>query len=533
MNQAVRSLSISLESIELSTPAISSEEIATIQDANFNVPVIIDTYSLKLIETEASEVPRGLRHRVTGSTYTWAVYQTSSDPLPDIGLKGDIWIRTLRKPRVYFKSARNSWERWERCPSLGVAPNRPTLLSQLAVYHPWLRRRRLEFDGTKLEWGLPETPPPSYLERLDRQVTAHGWPKYSELSLDEVAARLSTGPPSPGRIVVGATSDPRHDPESRTPPPPPPVMQEAPSNRTVVIQPDGFTLARKSFPPPGAVVPTTGFKLFSAFAADASRAHATTAPSSNAFWGSQGSFPPPVIADAATKVIVKVEEEEAERAVLELIKRSRDETSSPPPIEPPLKRVKIEDDTSDSALAVVSTAEAEVPSSSGGTGPTSIFCKPAFTYEGFLASLPSPLTHQEHTLEELGVTSLSYLESFATAPPSLLSEMTAELQEHGFTFMEALILRNGLTSLRPPRRVFGEQPRLPESVEAFLDALEPSMAHHAPMFHELGIETTHLPILARFDAASYAEFEETLRVKGLSWADRFLIKVALRTRLPL
>lgn len=235
---------------------------------------------------------------------------------------------------------------------------------------------------------------------------------------------------------------------------------------------------------------------------------------------------------------VKVEEEESvleereERAVLELIKRSRDDTPSPPPIEQPLKRVKIEDSTSDSIPAILNTADS-APGSNGGSGPASIFCGPAYTYERFLASLPSPLTHQEDTLKELGVTSLAYLESFATAPTSLLSEMTAELQTHGFTFMEALILRDGLASLRPPRRVFGEQPQMPESVEAFLDALQPSMACHAPMFQELGIGTAHLPILARFDAALYAEFEETLRARGLSWADRFLIKVALKTRLPM
>lgn len=40
----------------------------------------------------------------------------------------------------------------------------------------------------------------------------------------------------------------------------------------------------------------------------------------------------------------------------------------------------------------------------------------------------------------------------------------------------------------------------------------------------------HLPILARLDAALYAEFEQTLRTKGLSWADCLLIKVGLATR---
>ncbi|KAH9897734.1 hypothetical protein C8Q73DRAFT_682395 [Cubamyces lactineus] len=532
MNQTVRSLSTSLESVEISTPAISPEEIATIRNANLNVPVIVDTYGLRLVETEASEVPRDVRHRLTGSIYTWAIYQASSDPPPDIGLKGDIWIRTVRKPRVYFKSARNDWERWERCPSINILPKQPTLLSQVAIYHPWLRRRRLEFDGTRLQWGIPETPWQSYLERLDRQVTALGWPKYSELSLDAVAAYLSTGPPSPGRMIVDATSDARHD-AGRTSPPLPQIIYETPRNRPVVIQPDGFTLARKSFPPPGAVVPTMEFPLFSAFAFDVARAWTSAESSVDAFKASQGSFPPPVTTSAASEATVKVEEEE-ERAVLELLKRSRDETPSPPLIEHPPKRVKVEDDTPDLALALTTAAEATSDASSKhGSSPTSVFGSSPQTIDEFLAGLSFSLTHREHTLKELGVTSLAYLESFAGAPPPLLSEMTAELQAQGFKFMEALILRNGLTSLRPPRRVFGEQRRSPVSVEAFLDALQPSMVHHATLFQELGIETAHLPILARLDAASYAEFEETLRARGLSWADRFLIKVALKTRLPL
>lgn len=148
----------------------------------------------------------------------------------------------------------------------------------------------------------------------------------------------------------------------------------------------------------------------------------------------------------------------------------------------------------------------------------------------FLEGLPLPLNHREQMVGGLGIGSMKYLRSFADAPPAVLSKLTAKLQEQGFTFMEALVLRDGLSPLRDHEAAVAVASTVPESVHAFLAAMRPSMTRHAPVFAALGIDVVHLPILARLDAAPYGEFEQALLSKGVPWTDAFLIEVALKTR---
>ncbi|KAI0652515.1 hypothetical protein C8Q79DRAFT_1005704 [Trametes meyenii] len=106
--------------------------------------------------------------------------------------------------------------------------------------------------------------------------------------------------------------------------------------------------------------------------------------------------------------------------------------------------------------------------------------------------------------------------------------MALKLQEQGFTFMEALILRNGLSTLHREENNAQQSSDKAESVNAFLAGLRPSMTGHMHTFEALGVDDVHLPILAQLDSLSYDEFDQALRSKEVPWADRFFIKVAFK-----
>lgn len=263
-------------------------------------------------------------------------------------------------------------------------------------------------------------------------------------------------------------------------------------------------------------------------------------------------------------MVVKTEEEE-ENAVFAQLQRTRESVSPFPPHQQPSIRVKAEPDDPNASLAHTSGLSVFAPPSgffgsaetpmSAPTSPSAFFGpaaralvsrtvfdpQSAFStvavtttrtdMSHFLGCLSLPLNHREQTLGALGIGSMKYLKSFADAPPAVLSKLTTKLQEQGFTFMEALVLRDGLSPLRD-QAAAAVAPTVPESVHAFLAGTRPSMTRHAPVFAALGIDVVHLPILARLEAAPYGEFEQALLAKGVSWADAFLIEVALKTRVP-
>ncbi|KAI0368874.1 hypothetical protein BV20DRAFT_968661 [Pilatotrama ljubarskyi] len=494
------------------------DEIATIKDAHLDVPVVVDTYEIILTDEErAMAVPPDLRQRVGGTRYTWAVYIANSVPDPRVGVKGDIWIDSRSaKKRIFYQGDRNAWDvaGWDLHDHRNANP-RPmsdkTSLKDVAIYHPWLQHRRLEFDGARLQWGIVDRRWSLYMGRLNKQVKAAGWPKYADIPLWRVAEHLCTAElPSVWRTVVPRSSQP----SAAQAPDDPPVPGPSPPVVLPVLRFDLFSSAKRAFPPPGITSPNSSFRL------------STSA------------------AQASTDVPVKTEEEE-EGIVLEQLKRVRDSASASPAPEQGSKRARV----GEPGTTPVSMSISPAPNSP--TSQPSLFFGPAAALrlpggatgrqspdvattdiDRFLRTLSPPLPHCEHALKDLGIASIAYLESFAAAPESLLSQFTAKLQEQGLKFMEALILRTGLGTLRPKERM-GERPSAsPNSVKAFLSALRPSMAQHAELFEELGVDTVHLPILAQLDAAPYAEFEQTLRSRGLSWADCFLIKVALKTRIP-
>ncbi|KAI0354619.1 hypothetical protein OH77DRAFT_1425688 [Trametes cingulata] len=519
-NQDIRRLSVSLGSMGVSKPTrgrLSPDEIATIKDAHFDVPVVVDTYEIVLTDEErAMAVPPDLRRRVGGTRYTWALYTADSVPDPRIGVKGDIWVdSTPASRRIYYQGDRNAWDicGWNSDSNSKANPQTvdKTSLKTLAIYHPWLQHRRLEFDGVGLKWGIVDRRWSLYMDRLNKQVKAAGWPKYAEIPLYRVATHLCTAaPPSPRRIVVPCAS--QTDAQVRSDPPDP-----GPSQPTIlpVLRFESFSWAKKAFPPPGLASPNSSFRFSQTSSA----------------------------AQAPIDVPMKTEEEE-ESVVLEQLKRARDSASASPAPEQGLKRAKVDEPrTTPLAMSISPAPNSPMSQPSLFFGPAAALRLSGATRSnppdetstdiaGFLGTLSIPLTHCEPTLRDLGISSMAYLESFAAAPESLLSQFTAKLQERGLKFMDALILRNGLSTLRRQDGMNDRPATSPESVEAFLSALRPSMVHHAPIFRELGVETIHLPILAKLDTASYAEFEQTLRAKGLPWADCFLIKVALKTRLP-
>ncbi|KAI0778992.1 hypothetical protein BD413DRAFT_123610 [Trametes elegans] len=499
--------------------SISAGEIETIRSACLSVPINVDTFKISLSAGERTlGAPAYLTRRIRKGVYTWAIYIAETGPDERIGLKGDVWVDSRRATRqVFVREAGDTWVPWGNLYRSDAQPGQEKpLLKHVTIYHPWLRHRRLEFDGVRLQWGVAESDWETYMQRLDRQVLAAGWATYENITLDSVAERLCTASPSPTRHVVFPARpivEPRNDPPAQ-------ASETTVSALSPSIDPDAFRRAQKAFPPPGLATSIAQISIGMTFPASLSPKSAS----------------------------VKAEEERS--PTQEHLKRSRDPPSplSSPiqlgrclnPIQPG-KRLRLDQPNSQ---------KPDVPPVRA-SAPPSLFCGPATSQEfppvvgtfatihsanqtdlgKFLRDLPQPMSDREPKLRETGVTSVAYLESFARAPPSILSGFTAKLQQHGFTFIEALILRNGLTTLPAPAAGALDGAQL-ESVEAFLGALRPSMAHHASIFKDLGVEAVHLPILARMNAVSYAEFDQALQTKGLTWADCFLIKIGLQTRYP-
>ena len=152
------------------------------------------------------------------------------------------------------------------------------------------------------------------------------------------------------------------------------------------------------------------------------------------------------------------------------------------------------------------------------------------TIEEFLTGLPMSLAHHTSLFNVLGISSLSYLELLAAVPKPIMDEVFVVLQKRGMTFMESLVMRHALNKLCLASKT---QPTIasesaPDTIDDFLLRLGGApMARHAPLFRELGVDISHVPVLAQLDADSYAAFEETLGRKGLTWVERFLVKLAI------
>lgn len=189
------------------------EEVATIEAARFEVPVVADAYEIRLTEHEQTmAVPQEFKQRVSGSSYTWVMYKADSIPDLRVGVQGDVWVDSTPGgvPRIFVFGERSSWHEWDDAPDPVQASSHtqpaPDLGSMVAVYHPWLRHRRLEFDGVALRWGIVDQHGESDMDRLEREVAAAGWPRYGDIPLRRVAERLCTAATlTCGRIIIPAS----------------------------------------------------------------------------------------------------------------------------------------------------------------------------------------------------------------------------------------------------------------------------------------------------------------------------------------
>ncbi|KAI0720037.1 hypothetical protein C8T65DRAFT_23986 [Cerioporus squamosus] len=155
---------------------------------------------------------------------------------------------------------------------------------------------------------------------------------------------------------------------------------------------------------------------------------------------------------------------------------------------------------------------------------------PGFDLEQYLAALPMSLSEHVHLFAALGFTDRAHFDSVALMPQRFSDKVIATLRERGLTFMGTLVLRNALNTIR--RTAAAEQTSAradPDSIRTFLARLCPLLERHAPIFHDLGIEVIHIPVLAQLDTDAYAEFENTLMEKGLTWLEVFMISTGTKS----
>ena len=152
---------------------------------------------------------------------------------------------------------------------------------------------------------------------------------------------------------------------------------------------------------------------------------------------------------------------------------------------------------------------------------------PPGTLEDSLAQLPASLAHRAGPFRDLGIDNRSYLHALATLPRSHLDDVLAALRERGLTYLESLVVRQGLSALDRPALQSDATSTTLEGILPRYGGLP--MARHAPMLRELGVDFAQLPVLAKLDPPLYAEFDETLRQKGLSWVERVFFKATIQS----
>ncbi|KAI0756368.1 hypothetical protein C8Q80DRAFT_1115898 [Daedaleopsis nitida] len=328
------------------------------------------------------------------------------DPNNYYGRMGDVYIQTtLYGEEIYIKGEDNRWHEWHKKVDYGIKKwaNSPDKFKH--SYHPWLRSRLLQFDGTALDWH----PRRQYFHhRTAWNAGTHhtlGAPVYDDLDVAWIVRHLNA-------LAVSRGLDPY--------------------NSTVCS-------ASSSGVSVGTCVVSETFHI------------ERTEPNTNIEW--QDPPAPKAVAPQATKQ----------------------------------------------------------------------------TVQDFLGSLSISLAHHADLFANLGITDLPYMESLACMSKHFLESFVATLRERGFTFMEALVLRSGLNTLRVAAHPKREAPQTsPDTIEVFLKCLSPSLACHARIFDELDINVAHLPVFAKLDADSYGEFEKELSERGVSWVDMFLIKAGLQ-----
>ncbi len=525
---------------------------------------------------------RTFRGRVCRGAYTYVFFSARALPLPVYGTSGDLWLCTT--PGAEDIYCKNREERW-----MPLARGTSGTKATRHVSHPWLGKRTLQFDGHKLGWFCSNEwlrSRSSWDEWLRLQVAV---PPHPDLSVKWIARYLAHRMAS---TTIGTALDVAHATSSTTstspsaaapvleakvPAPPSSTKRETASSssnaRTLPAHSSFKTTSSSKENAPLARAPPSGPRglartrlmttlLSSHIGPVPLRNTANTTavdvlvPQSRSTKKAASTLlakPAPtaiVTADSHT-VIIKREEEEGVPPPLRG-KRPRSESMD----EAPLKRVKTEDDenTARELLVRVNDRDEDVAPSSA-VPPVAGYDRVEFelvltpdgrlspaktrragAVESFLASLPIPLDHHSSLFVSLGIASMAYIESIASMPQHVLNELIFALQDHGLSFVEALVLRDALDELPVDRNSSRHRARSTADapvvrVDVFLDRLRPSMKHHASTFWELGLYTSaHMSTLGKTEAHRYAEVETTLRGKGISWMDCFIVRNAVQAR---
>ena len=157
--------------------------------------------------------------------------------------------------------------------------------------------------------------------------------------------------------------------------------------------------------------------------------------------------------------------------------------------------------------------------------------------EAFLCDIPVPLMHLVPTFAQLGIATFTHLQSLACLSPDLLQESLTDLKERGLTPADIGVLRTAFKYVRchpstTPAIQARAQGRISlsssDTIDKFLSDLRPSLAHHLTTCVGLGMRVEHLPDLIALSAPMYATLHDTLRRKGFTWAELYMLKGALR-----
>lgn len=102
--------------------------------------------------------------------------------------------------------------------------------------------------------------------------------------------------------------------------------------------------------------------------------------------------------------------------------------------------------------------------------------------EAFLQNIPRPLPHLVPIFSKLGLTAFAHLQSLACLPPVILGQFFFELQGHGVTYIDVILLCDAFERVlypvcasRAPLLDHNGSPLVIDSIQTFLDTLRPPL----------------------------------------------------------
>ncbi|KAM5535863.1 hypothetical protein V8D89_010481 [Ganoderma adspersum] len=119
-------------------------------------PLIMKAFTIALDKDEQSlTVPFCLHHnlRVAHTKYSWNLFLGAASPNSGCGTQGDVWVTTIPGyENVYIRGEDDKWNMWYKTIDYGQKRYCNDSNKFLHSYHPWLRDRLLQFNGTDLGW---------------------------------------------------------------------------------------------------------------------------------------------------------------------------------------------------------------------------------------------------------------------------------------------------------------------------------------------------------------------------------------------